>query len=195
MSENLNIGTKINSTTGGQLQTDNGEIQKYCYNNEEDSCNIYGGLYEWMEAMQYDVTEGAQGICPDGWHIPTDNEWKILEGTVDSEYGVGNSEWDNTGYRGQDAGGKLKEAGTSHWASPNTGATNESGFTGLPGGLRDHQDGSLWDSPNTGNFWSSTEENASQSWYRVLAAYHVYVTRYYGNNFYGFSVRCLQDSE
>ncbi len=134
--ENLNVGTKINSTQSGFQQQDNDTIEKYCYNNDEANCDVYGGLYEWPEAMQYATTEGAQGICPVGWHIPTDNEWKILEGTVDSQYGVGDPEWDYAGFRGLDAGGNLKEEGTVHWIDPNEGATNSSGFTGLPGGDR-----------------------------------------------------------
>jgi uncharacterized protein (TIGR02145 family) len=119
MAENLNVGTKINSTSDGQLQTDNEILEKYCYNNDIANCNIYGGMYEWNEAMQYDTTEGAQGICPDGWHIPTDAEWTTLTTFLGGE---------------SVAGGKMKEAGFAHWYSPNTGATNESGFTGLPGG-------------------------------------------------------------
>ena len=143
MAENLNIGTKINSTTGGQLQTDNGIIEKYCYDNDESQCDIYGGLYEWNEAMQYVTTEGGQGICPDGWHIPTDGEWTTLV-----EY-LGGNNW---------AGGKIKskgaiEAGTGLWKYPNAGATNESGFTGLPGGDRNYSSGSFDTLGYTGRFW------------------------------------------
>jgi len=65
--ENLNVGTRIN---GSSNQTDNGEIEKYCYNNLDANCVTYGGLYQWDEAMQYVTTAGTQGICPDGWHIP-----------------------------------------------------------------------------------------------------------------------------
>ncbi len=78
-----------------------------------------------------DTTEGAQGICPEGW-IPTDAEWKTMEMSL----GMSQSEADGTGWRGTDEGNKMKEAGTVHWAFPNTGATNSSGFTILPVGLR-----------------------------------------------------------
>ena len=70
--ENLNVGTKIN---GNQTQTNNGIIEKYCYDDIEANCTAYGGLYQWNEMMQYVTNEGVQGICPLGWHIPTDGEW------------------------------------------------------------------------------------------------------------------------
>jgi hypothetical protein len=83
--ENLNVGTKINSTSSGYQQTDNGVLEKYCYNNEESNCDTYGGLYEWTEAMQYVTTEGTQGICPSGWHIPSKGEWQTLQTYVGNQ--------------------------------------------------------------------------------------------------------------
>ena len=133
MAENMNIGTMIN---GSNDQIDNGVIEKYCYDNVPANCDTYGGLYQWNELMQYETTQGIQGICPTGWHIATDEELKTLEGTVDSQYGVGDPVWDETGNRGLDAGGNLKETGTTLWEPPNTGATNSSGFTALPSGYR-----------------------------------------------------------
>jgi len=116
MAENLNIGSIIQNL---DEMTDNGVIEKYCYNNEPSKCNQYGGLYQWNEVMQYTTTSGVQGICPEGWYIPTDDEWKILEGTVDSQYPVGDPIWNNTGHRGYDAGLNLKS--TSGWSSGNNG--------------------------------------------------------------------------
>ncbi len=116
MKENLNIGTRID---GSQDQTNNGIIEKYCYNDDDNNCTTYGGLYQWHEIMQYVTTEGTQGICPSGWHMPTNTEWVTL-----TDYLGGESV----------AGGKMKEAGYSHWLSPNIGATNQTGFTALPGG-------------------------------------------------------------
>ena len=71
LKENLDAGTMIASNDSSDWQTDNGIIEKYCYNNDPANCNTYGGLYNWYEAMNYDTTEGSKGICPDGWHIPT----------------------------------------------------------------------------------------------------------------------------
>ena len=76
MSENLNIGTRINS---GVIMTDNDTIEKYCYDNLEANCDTSGGLYRWDEMMQYVTTDSTQGICPKGWHLPGDEEWKTLE--------------------------------------------------------------------------------------------------------------------
>jgi uncharacterized protein (TIGR02145 family) len=102
--ENLNIG--VHSAT----QTDNGIIEKWCsplgmYG--DLICMMEGSQYVWSEMMNYTTAPGGQGICPEGWHIPTDEEWKVLEGTVDSEFGVGDPVWDNTGTRGTDAGINL----------------------------------------------------------------------------------------
>jgi uncharacterized protein (TIGR02145 family) len=143
--------------------------------------------------MQYVTAEGAQGICPAGWHIPTDDEWKILEGTVDSQYGVGDPEWDDYGWRGLDAGGNLKEAGTTHWNSPNIGATNSSGFSGLPGGSRSNSGGFVYNLGNYGYFWSSSQYSALYAWYRALSFISADVDRSNISKEYGFSVRCLQD--
>ncbi|MCK4980234.1 MAG: hypothetical protein KAS62_07550, partial [Candidatus Delongbacteria bacterium] len=125
MAENLNIGTRID---GVDDPADNCIIEKYCYDNDNANCNTCGGLYSWDEMMQYDTTEGIQGICPPGWHIPTDDEWKILEGTVDSQYPVGDPEWDGTSVRGFDAGLNLKS--TSGWILNGNG-TGLYGFTAL----------------------------------------------------------------
>ncbi|MBK7631803.1 MAG: hypothetical protein IPJ23_14075 [Ignavibacteriales bacterium] len=78
LKENLNVGTMINSTGSGFLQTNNGIIEKYCYDNNPANCEIYGGLYEWPEAMQYSTTPGSQEICPLGWHIPTLADFQTL---------------------------------------------------------------------------------------------------------------------
>ncbi len=184
MAENLNIGTRIN---GSSNQTNNGIIEKYCYNNSEAECDTYGGLYQWNEMMGYSTTPGVQGICPEGWHLPSDAEWCTLEQEVDPTISCS-----STGWRGVDGGGKLKEIGTTHWNSPNTGATNSSGFTALPGGSR-HIFGSFYGMGGGGVWWSSSQNDASNAWFRSLYYDNASVNRDYLNKSYGFSVRCLKD--
>ena len=141
------------------------------YENNTANGTTYGKLYNW-----YAVND-ARGLAPNGYHIPTDAEWTTLSsylgGTVT-------------------AGGKMKEAGTSHWLSPNTNATNSSGLTGLPGGCRGTT-GGFGDIGASGYWWSSSVYNTSLAWYRNLYCYDGYV---YSYSFYrqtGFSVRCLRD--
>ena len=191
--ENLNIGTMINSTNGGTNsngeQTNNSVIEKYCFNNNtSNECDTYGGLYQWNEMMQYVTTSGTQGICPTGWHLPTDIEWMILEEEVESTTGVN---WNTTGWRGSDVGGNLKESGTTHWVSNNTGATNTSGFTGLPGGIR--LTNSSFINLTTHSFHWTSNENGSDTWYRSLHNNFTTIDRTYHDKDYGLSVRCLKD--
>src|SRR5680860_466898 len=103
---NLNVGTMI---TGVTAQTNNSILEKYCYSNTESNCTTYGGLYQWNEAMQYVTTEGTQGICPTGSHIPSDNDWKILE----MQLGMTQAQVDTAVWRGTDQGTQLKPGGSS----------------------------------------------------------------------------------
>ena len=130
--QNLDIGTRI---TGAQAQTNNSIIEKYCYNNDPDNCNTYGGLYQWSEAMQYSANPGAKGICPDGWHIPTLEEYMEL---AQATAGDANSL-------------KAPSQGTGSGAG-----TNTSGFSALLAG--DLYDNSTFESFGENTFiWSSTE--------------------------------------
>ena len=125
--------------------------------------------------------------CPSGWHLPSDNEWKTLEMFL----GMSQSEADDTGWRGTDEGGKLKETGTTHWFSPNTGATNSIGFSALAGGVRFPMDifSGLFE---FGIWWSSTELSGS-AWVRGLDHDSSQVDRESHSKADGCSVRCLKD--
>ena len=187
MAENLNIGTKITSTP-----TNNDIIEKFCYQNNDAYCDIYGGLYYWDELMQYSTTENVQGICPDGWFIPSDSAWKVLEGIVDSNYDVGHYIWDQLGWRGTNAGGVLKEAGYTHWKYPNAGAVNGGGFTALPGGLKNTGGGFSYLTYEA-EFWTSTDVNAAYSFWRAI---NYNDTRIYRNSlvkYNAMSIRCLKE--
>lgn len=209
LKENLNVGLMIHSSVN---QTDNGVagnpmIEKYCYNDDEIYCEIYGGLYQWNEAVQYITTiTGPQGICPPGWHIPTDAEWKELEGYVDSQYGIDNPVWDQTGWRGFDAGKKLKSS--SGWS--NTNGTDHHGYSVLPGGrlIKTHLSSQRgYTMLNTGSvFWTSDHTNLSSGyvWFRIIEGNEtVYrsdramVTNYPTSNYSVVNnaayVRCIRD--
>jgi uncharacterized protein (TIGR02145 family) len=172
------------------LQTQNGIIEKYCYDNDTNNCNLYGGLYYWNEMMQYTLTEGAQGICPDGWHIPSDAEWKTLE----MELGMSQSQADGYYYRGTDEGKKMKA--TSMWANGGNG-TNSSGFTGYPGGYSEPTtyccSGAFKNLTILGIWWTSTEKDATNSTERELKHDSYQVGRYDHEKAYGHSVRCVKD--
>ncbi|MCK9561086.1 MAG: fibrobacter succinogenes major paralogous domain-containing protein [Bacteroidales bacterium] len=141
----------------------------------------YGVLYNWAAAMNGEESSnanpsGVQGVCPAGWHVPSYAEWTEL-----TDYLGGASV----------AGGKLKEAGTTHWCSPNTGATNETGFTALPGGYRFNY-GTFLNIGGYGYWWSATG-TAALARNRNMDYHDSYVGSYYGNEEVGFSVRCVRD--
>ncbi|MEZ5198318.1 MAG: FISUMP domain-containing protein [Bacteroidales bacterium] len=180
MAENLNVGIMV---FNGTNQGSNGIIEKYCYQNSSTNCDVYGGLYQWDEMMQYVFTEGTQGICPPNWHLPTDAEWCTLEQEVDSTIICNTNGW-----RGIDGGSKLQEEGNSHW-NGNFNATNSSGFTALPGGYSTGSFGGLND---YAYFWTSSV-NGSSSINRRLGFNTEQVNRNFNNQNYGFSVRCIKD--
>jgi uncharacterized protein (TIGR02145 family) len=141
------------------------------YNNDSTLGTKYGKLYNW-----YAVND-PRGLAPTGWHIPTEAEWMTVSTTLGG-FSV--------------AGGKMKEAGTLNWTSPNTGGNNNSGFTGLPGGGRANV-GAFFDVSNLGGWWSSTVFDTAFAFLFFLSFDDSGVG---GNNFYkqiGLSVRCLRD--
>jgi uncharacterized protein (TIGR02145 family) len=144
------------------------------YYNDAGNDKIYGKLYNW-----YAVND-VRGLAPEGWHIPTDEDWTTL-----------------TDYLGglEVAGGKMKATGTAYWNSPNEGATNESGFSVLPGGFRLNS-GSFYDIRDFAFFWSATEYGFNYAWYRGLYSTSSNVYRIISINYNkssGASVRCLRD--
>ena len=177
MSENLkttryNNGDEIPTglTDGDWQNNTSGALA--VYDDNELNADIYGRLYNW-----YAVVDN-RGVCPENFHVPTDGEYILL-----------------TNYLGGNdiAGGKMKEAGLEHWDSPNTGATNESGFTGLPGGFR-NTTGSYDYMGEGGYFRSSSEYNSYRAWFHGL--YSTWEEVYRGfemNKNSGLSVRCVGD--
>jgi len=149
------------------------------YNNDEVYVPTYGRLYVWDVAMKFQTVEMAQGVCPTGWHIPSDAEWQVL---VESYGGISL------------AGGALKETGTAHWQTPNTGATNASGFTALGGGFK-MNDGSYGSLKYSGCFWSSSQVSGTSAWSRVVTYMNTNAQHNnYNEKAMGMSIRCIKNS-
>jgi len=175
--KNLDVSTFRNGDSIPEAKTDKEwnqakEMRKpaWCYYNiDPANGKIYGKLYNWY------AVHDKRGLAPEGWHVPSDEEWTTL-----------------TNYLGGEivAGGKLKENRTTHWRSPNTGATNETGFTALPGGYRVFN-GPFSSIGREGLWWCSTEH--SINWGRSIGNEFTNLFRsdFYENS--GFSVRCLRD--
>jgi|GEM_PF-1013229 uncharacterized protein (TIGR02145 family) len=202
MKENLRTehyadGTAIQIVTSNNTWAnlgDNNTDKAFCYYNNNLNSE-YGALYTWAAAMNGANSTNSspsyvQGICPSGWHVPSDNEWKELEIYM----GMNQISVDSSGWRGTNEGGKLKENGITHWISPNTGATNESGFTALPGGYRHEMDGSFHNTGIDGFWWSSTENNNGSAWFRYLYYINSASNRSAYSKSSGYSVRCIKDT-
>lgn len=174
LAENLRVtkyrnGKAIPNVLG--TANDNLVSGAWCYFNNDSLNNVaYGKLYNWY------AVKDSRGLCPVGWHVPSDDEWTVL-----------------ANYLGGDsvAGGKMKESDTTHWAAPNMYATNASGFTAIPGGFS--RDGSFYNYSNA-YWWSATKERACCARLRVLYYYYstpMFRTEYFKSD--GIPVRCVKD--
>jgi uncharacterized protein (TIGR02145 family) len=186
MTQNLDVGNQVSIETG---QSDNDEIEKYCYDDSEANCEEYGGLYTWSEMMQYTAVEMTQGVCPSGWHIASDQEWKVLEMTL----GMGPMSADSVGWRGTDEGGALKYEGEGYWEGPNVGATNMTGFSALPAGVS-YEPAKIFDGLHIfTTYWTSSQTTGTEAWYRQLENFTGKTGRFEGQKPHGTPVRCLKD--
>jgi uncharacterized protein (TIGR02145 family) len=171
------IPNVINNTTWAGLKTG-----AYCaYDNIRSNVDTYGYLYNCH------AVSDSRNIAPSGWHVPTDDEWKELEIYL----GMSSSETGNSKWRGTNEGGKLKESGTTHWSSPNSGATNESGFCALPAGCR-YNSGDFANIISAAYFWSTSNYLFDVTWYRGLGCNDSGMYRLFDNN-RGFSIRCIRN--
>jgi uncharacterized protein (TIGR02145 family) len=141
------------------------------YNNDPENGKTYGKLYNW-----YAVND-PRGLAPKGYHVPTDAEWTKLIAYLGGE---------------KIAGGKLKDTGALHWVSPNTGASNIIGFSGLPAGCHNDFD-TFYGIGQIGYWWSSSEDDNTYAWYRTLYYNDGNANRNSNVKYYGFSVRCVKD--
>jgi uncharacterized protein (TIGR02145 family) len=172
MAENLNVGQLINIST---QQTNNGTIEKYCYDNNEENCSTYGALYQWDEAMNYSGSGGSPGICPEGWHLPTDQEWQQME--ISLGMSATDAALSNT-WRGTDQGTQMAVGGSSHYDALYSGRSVPGfGFTAL----------------TTYEYVWTSDASGGNAWRRCLSTVDPKVGRY--NTFpksYGMSVRCVK---
>lgn len=186
--QNLNVSKYSDGTPIPQVQDPtqwaNLTTGAWCYyNNTTANGTTYGKLYNWYAvAGIYDAASATnpalrKKLAPQGWHIPSDAEWTQLTDCLGGE---------------NIAGGKMKSTGTSLWLSPNTAATNESGFTGLPAGYR-NSSGTFYSIGGYGYWWSSSEYDTSNAWDRSLDYNNGDVGRNYDNKKDGVAVRCLRD--
>lgn len=166
--ENLNVGKMLNGKT---RQWDNKVIEKYCYEDKEEYCQTFGGLYRWNEALQYELKEGAQGICPAGWHVPTLNDFIILKETVDAN------------------GNSLKQYGQGEYHGE---GTNLSGFAALLGGFGT-KTGHFGRLGIDAYFWTSSEETPQASLFMGLNYQSSDFNLSFYNTNYAFSVRCIKN--
>jgi uncharacterized protein (TIGR02145 family) len=188
--QNLNVSTYRDGTPIPQV-TDPTAWQNlttgaWCYyNNSTANGATYGKLYNWYavagiyDASSLSTPSLRKNLAPAGYHIPTDEEWTILSTTLGGE---------------SVAGGKMKALGTALWSTPNAGATNSSGFGGLPGGMCNNGAG-FYDIRNFGRWWSSTVKDASSAWTRSLYSVGPSLLRDGAQNTssFGYSVRCVKD--
>ena len=186
MAENLKVthyrnGDAIPNVTGN-IEWSNLTTGAYCnYNNDDTNADTYGSLYNWY------AVDDSRNIAPEGWHVPTDEEWKELEMYL----GMSQSEADGTGFRGTDEGSKLKS--TSGWFNNGNG-TDDYGFSALPGSYRGADGGGgYYFLGKYAYFRSSTEGSSNYVWYRILDYNYSYIGRGLGNKDGGLSVRCVRD--
>ncbi len=171
MAKNLNVGTQIFS---GQNPSNNGTIEKYCYSNDTDNCDLYGALYNWKEAMNYTTTPGIQGICPEGWRIPTTIEWQNLNN-----------------FASPDPACKLKINASFAWNVLDC-ITDQFGFSAMGAGKLDGVN--FMQLMGAANFWTSDEHNSVNSKFITFidGASDFYQLNISKNN--GLSIRCIKQN-
>ncbi|GAB4198668.1 MAG: hypothetical protein Fur0023_00120 [Bacteroidia bacterium] len=215
----MNVGTMVNDNNTGVWHSDQNNdlvVEKYCYNNVAANCASYGGLYEWTEAVQVAVSNsnavvggawescdpcgsgGRQGICPNGYHVPTDLEFSRYEWCVENNIAPAGSTalstfQSNTLWRGSNTtagpGYKMKASSSN---TPSWDGSNASGFTALPAGYR-YNPGGFNLLGSTAYFWTAKENTAPYAWCRYLGTGNFQSYRVYTYKTNGFSVRCLQN--
>ena len=189
MAENLkttcyNDGTEIPNIKEGEIWL-NLKTGAYCwYNNDTSYAMKYGAFYNWYAVH-------TEKLCPEGWHVPTDEEWKYLEGFVDSRFNIGDTIWNHVRNRGHDAGLQLKA--TYGWKREGNGPDHFK-FSALPGGER-CSGPRFFQEEVSGFWWSSTEGDSLRAWYRNVFYDYELIFRETHPKYFGFSVRCVKENK
>lgn len=214
MQQNMDVGTMINDPAH---QSNDSQVEKYCYNNTPANCATYGGVYQWAEALGEPFSSnniaidgtwqtcdpcggsGRQGICPSGYHVPTDLEWSRYEWCIENNVSPAGTTpltafqtglmWRGITSSTAGPGAKLK-AGSNNTLSWE--GTNVSGFTALPAGYR-YKSGGFYYLGSVASFWTAKEIFNGSAWYRHLDTGYWQSGRYAGSKLNGLSVRCLQN--
>lgn len=170
-----------------------------CYGDNPENCETFGRMYDWHTIMNGALgtnaaPSGVRGICPEGWHVPSDREWQTLEGTVDSQSGVNTGIWTALAYRGHDAGLNLKsKTGWDEANGVSGGGTDAYGFAAHPGGFWNSYENEYLGIGKELCFWTCTEQSEENSMFRQMSYAEDRIARYYGNKTSGFYVRCVKD--
>ncbi|MBS4012809.1 MAG: hypothetical protein KGZ97_03475 [Bacteroidetes bacterium] len=192
--ENLNVGTIINSRN--HQWTDCSNIEKYCYKNDEEYCDTYGGLYTWRQSMCGSIVEGSQGICPVGWHIPAHDDWTTLERFICEDlknpncnniFPYGNELY---GLQGLNEGNMLKAS--NGWTDSISSLYEDIyGFSAVPGSATSSDGRFLILGQHTG-WWTSTT-GVCTAWIREISNNEGRILRYHSSGVVSRSVRCVKN--
>lgn len=183
MAENLKVKVYNDSSSITEVASTNDTL--WAKQNNGAFCSLdkrFGLHYNWY------AVNNSKKIAPAGWHIPSDQEWKIME----LELGMGGEEVDATSWRGTTEAEKLIPEASVGWPASIIYGSNESGFSALPGGCRLFN-GTTGEITTSGYWWTSSEKNTSTAWYRNLSSGHKTIFRYYVDKNYGLTVRCVKD--
>jgi uncharacterized protein (TIGR02145 family) len=179
----LNDGTDISNITANAEWTSTSIAAYSWYDNDIANKDSDGAIYNYPAVA-------TDKLCPTGWHVATDDEWKELEGTIDSQYGVGNGEWNNQSWRGEDAGDKLKNR--IGWFNNGNGS-DDYGFEAIPNGFRNAVTGEFEHKTEWGTIWTHKNADETEHFRREFSHQDDNIARYNGNPLSGYAVRCLKD--
>ncbi len=179
----LNDGTDLTNITANGEWTNTSIAAYSWYDNDISNKDSHGAIYNYHAVA-------TDKLCPTGWHVATDDEWKVLEGTVDTQYDTQDNVWDDQSWRGYDAGDKLKKRIDWH---NNGGGSDDYGFEAIPNGFRNAITGEFERESEWGTVWTHKNTNQTEHFRREFSDHDDNVARYNSNPLSGYAVRCVKD--